>query len=113
MKTILYILTLLAISITLAVGLQKSLFFGYLIFATLPYLITLYVLKISKHNTAKNVAYSTSIFIISVGLYFLLDKTYMEQNLEHKFSFLFMPMWQLTMLLVLGFVVYLSNGKSK
>ncbi|HIP51357.1 MAG TPA: hypothetical protein EYG94_04630 [Campylobacterales bacterium] len=69
-------------------------FFGYLIFATLPYIITLYILKISEHNTAKNTAYATAIFLVSVGLYFLLDTTYMEKNLEHKFSFLFIPLWQ-------------------
>jgi len=107
MKKIFYILTLLAIIITLALGIQKSLHLGYLISATLPYALCLYILKISTHNTA----YATSLFIVSVGLYFLLDNTYMERNLEHKFSFLFIPFWQLTMLLVSGFVVYLSNGK--
>jgi hypothetical protein len=111
MKTLLYILTLLAIIITLAIALDKSLALPYLIFSTLPYFMTLYILKISKHNTAKNTAYATAIFIVSVGLYFLLDTTYMEKNLEYKFSFLFIPLWQLTMLLVSGFVVYLSNGK--
>ena len=111
MKITLYILTLLAIIITLVIGIQKSLAPSYLIFSALPYVITLYILKISKHNTAKNTAYTTAIFIVSVGLYFLLDTTYMEKNLEYKFSFLFIPLWQLTMLLVAGFVVYLSNGK--
>ena len=111
MKIILYILTLIAISITLFIGIEKSLALPYILFAILPYIITLYILKISEHNTAKNTAYMTSIFIVSVGLYFLLDTTYMEKNLEHKFSFLFIPLWQLTMLLVSGFVVYLSNKK--
>ena len=111
MKITLYILTLLAIIITLVIGIQKSLAPSYLIFSVLPYVITLYILKISEHNTAKNTAYTTSIFTVSVGLYFLLDTTYMEKNLEYKFSFLFIPLWQLTMLLVAGFVVYLSNGK--
>ena len=113
MKNIFYSLTLLAIIITLALGIQKSLHLGYLIFATLPYALSLYVLKISTHNTAKNTAYTTSLFIVSVGLYFLLDTTYMERNLEHKFSFLFIPLWQLTILLVSGVVVYLTNGENK
>ena len=113
MKKIFYTLTLLAIIITLALGIEKSLHLGYLVFATLPYAFCLYILKISSHNTAKNTAYATSLFIVCVGLYFLLDSTYMERNLEHKFSFLFIPLWQLTMLLVSGFVVYLSNGKNR
>ena len=112
MKTILYILTLLAIIITLALGLEQSLAFGYLAFAIVPYLTTLYILKISNHPTAKYTAYATAIFVIFVGLYFLIDTTYMEDNLEHKFSFLFIPMWQLTMLLVSGLVVYFSNRKN-
>ncbi|CAA6800434.1 MAG: Unknown protein [uncultured Sulfurovum sp.] len=111
MKTILYILTLIAIITTLALGLEQSVALGYLAFTILPYVITLYILKISKHKTAKNTAYSTAIFVVSVGLYFLIDTTYMENNLEHKFSFLFIPMWQLTMLLVSGLVVYFSNRK--
>jgi hypothetical protein len=111
MKIILYTLTLIAIFITLFMGIEKSLALPYTLFAILPYSITLYILKISEHNTAKNTAYTTTLFIVSVGLYFLLDTTYMEKNLEHKFSFLFMPIWQLAMLLVAGFVVYLSNVK--
>ncbi len=112
-KTLLSIFSIIAIIITLVLGLQKSLVAYYLIFAILPYGITLYLINIANHNTAKNTAYATATFIVSVGLYFLLDTTYMEKNLEHKFSFLFIPLWQLTMLLVSGFVVYLSNGKKK
>ncbi|CAA6806854.1 MAG: Unknown protein [uncultured Sulfurovum sp.] len=88
MKTILYILTLIAIITTLALGLEQSLEFGYLAFAIVPYLTTLYMLKIANHTTAKYTAYATAIFVVFVGLYFLIDTTYMEDSLEHKFSFL-------------------------
>ena len=70
------------------------------------------IIVIAIMHTETVINYATSLFIVSVGLYFLLDNTYMERNLEHKFSFLFIPLWQLTMLLVSGFVVYLSNGKN-
>lgn len=84
---------------------------GLALFACSPYILTLYLLFIAKHKTALITAEVVTVFIVSVGLYFLLDTTYMERQLEYKFSFLFIPLWQWTMLLVSGFVVYLSNGK--
>ena len=80
-------------------------------FALTPYIATIFILYIAKHNTAVVTAQVVTLFIVSVGLYFLLDTTYMERRLSYKFSFLFIPIWQWTMLLVTGFVIYLSNDK--
>ncbi len=110
MKLGFYLLAVVASIITLMIGLNKG-FSGLAFFAITPYLMTLFLLKIATHNTAIITAKSVTVFVVLVGLYFLLDTTYMEKKLEDKFSFLFMPIGQWIMLLVSGAVVYLSNGK--
>ena len=110
MKLGFYLLAIVASIITLMIGLSKGIL-GLAFFAISPYLMTLFLLKIATHNTAIITAKSVTVFVVLVGLYFLLDTTYMEKKLGDKFSFLFMPIWQWTMLLVSGAVVYLSNGK--
>jgi len=111
MKLLFYALSIIASFITLIIGVQHGLM-ELVFFAVSPYIFILYLLKISKHNTAVVTAKVVTAFLVSVGLYFLLDTTYMERKLGDKFSFLFIPIWQWTMLLVSGFVVYLSNGKT-
>ena len=86
--------------------------FALSFFAISPYVATLMLLYIAKHNTAVVTSQAVTLFIVGVGLYFLLDNTYMERHLGYKFSFLFIPIWQWTMLLVTGFVIYLSNDKA-
>lgn len=110
MKLGFYLLAIIASIITAMIGLSKG-FLGLVFFAISPYLMTLFLLKIATHNTAIITAKTVTIFIVLVGLYFLLDTTYMERKLGDKFSFLFMPIWQWTMLLVSGSVIYLSNGE--
>ena len=110
MKLGFYLLAIVASIITAMIGLSKGLL-GLALFAISPYLMTLFLLKIATHNTAITTAKTVTLFIVLVGLYFLLDTTYMEKKLGDKFSFLFMPIWQWTMLLVSGSVIYLSNGK--
>ena len=105
-----YGLSVLAIVITLGTGFDNGLL-GLALFAASPYLVLLYLLKIAKHTSAVVTSRVVTVFIVSVGLYFLLDTTYMEKRLEYKFSYLFIPIWQWTMLLVSGFVIYLSNEK--
>ena len=107
-----YILSVLAIAITTYSGIQSGLV-GPVFFALSPYAGLLYILKIAKHKTAILTARTVTVFLVSVGLYFLLDTTYMERKLGTNFSFIFIPIWQWTMLMVSGFVVYLSNGKSE
>jgi len=109
MKSFFYLLCLFSIAITLYIGLQSKLCF-LAIFAILPYIGLLYIVYIAKSTTALMTAKVITLFLVSVGLYFLLDTTYMERQLGMKFSFLFIPIWQCTMLLVSGFVVFLSNG---
>lgn len=99
-------------AITLYIGLQSKVYFLTL-FAMLPYVGLLYILYISKSTTALITAKVITVFLVSVGLYFLLDTTYMERQLGVKFSFLFIPLWQCTMLLVSGLVVYFSNKKKR
>lgn len=111
MKIILYIFVLCACCITAFVGLQSGLT-SLWTFAISPYLGLLYILHIAKHKTAMITSMTVTVFLVFVGLYFLLDTTYMERNLGSKFSFLFIPIWQWTMLLVSGTVVYLSNVPS-
>ena len=110
MKLFFYLLSITASTITLNIGLNNGLL-GLALFAASPYLVLLYLLKIAGHTTAVVTARVVTVFIVSVGLYFLLDTTYMEKRLEYKFSYLFIPIWQWTMLLVSGFVIYLSNEK--
>jgi len=110
MKIFFYILTVLTIVITAYSGIQNGLV-SLTIFALSPYVGLLYILSIAKHKTAIFTARTVTVFLVSVGLYFLLDTTYMERRLGTNFSFLFIPIWQWTMLLVSGFVVYLSNGR--
>jgi len=110
MNSVFYGLSVIALVITLTMGLDNTLL-GLALFAASPYCMLLYLLTIAKHSTAVVTARVVTVFIISVGLYFLLDTTYMERHLAHKFSFLFIPIWQWTMLLVSGFVIYLSNDK--
>ncbi|PTB83594.1 hypothetical protein C9926_02080 [Sulfurovum lithotrophicum] len=105
-----YILSIIALIITLVIGITHG-HIGLTLFAITPYMMLFFLLNISKHNTAVLTAKVLTVFLVSVGLYFLLDTTYMERKLGDKFSFLFMPIWQWTMLLVSGFVIYLSNGK--
>ena len=105
-----YALSGIAIVITLTIGLQKNLL-GLAFFAITPYVGLLYILKIAKATTASITAKTVTLFLVAVGLYFLLDTTYMQRYLQMKFSFLFIPIWQWTMLLVSGLVVYLSNEK--
>ena len=112
MKIFFYILSLIAIVITSYSGMQDGLV-GSTFFAVSPYVGLLYILNIAKHKTAMITARTVTIFLVSVGLYFLLDTTYMERKLGTNFSFIFIPLWQWTMLLVSGFVVYLSNGKAE
>ena len=105
-----YMLLSLAILVTLLYGYYNSLI-GLTFFALLPYIVAIYLLFISKHISSIITAKVVTVFIICVGLYFLIDTTYMERKLAYKFSFLFMPIWQLTMLLVSGLVVFLGNNK--
>lgn len=106
----LYGLSLLSMVTTGYYALNMHLFaLGF--FALSPYIATIFLLYIAKQNTAVITAQVVTLFIVSVGLYFLLDTTYMERRLSYKFSFLFIPIWQWTMLLVTGFVIYLSNDK--
>ena len=105
-----YLLSVIAIIITFFIGIKNNVI-GLAFFAISPYILTIYLLAIAKHNTAVITAQVVTVFIVSVGLYFLLDTTYMERRLEYKFSYLFIPIWQWTMLLVSGFVIYLSNEK--
>lgn len=111
MKLLYIVGLLIAITITLLLGIAQK---HYLLalFAASPYMLCIYLIHISKYQTASITAKVVAIFLVSVGLYFLLDTTYMERNLGYKFSFLFMPIWQWTMLLVAGAVVYLSNTPS-
>lgn len=112
MNIFFYILSLLAIAITMYSGIQSGLV-GSVFFAVSPYVGLLYILNTAKHQTAILTARTVTVFLVLVGLYFLLDTTYMERKLGTNFSFLFIPIWQWTMLAVSGFVVYLSNDKSK
>lgn len=108
MQSFFYIISTVTIVITLYIGFQKGLL-GLAFFSISPYLGLLYIIKIAKHPTAIITARTVTLFLVCVGLYFLLDTTYMEKHLDTKFSFLFIPIWQWTMLLVSGFVIYLSN----
>lgn len=112
MKITIYSLLFLALGITFVTGMQKGLTLLGL-FATSPYVGALLLLYLAKQKTAIITAEVLAVFLVSVGLYFLLDTTYMERNLGIKFSFLFIPLWQWTMLLVAGLVVLLSNGRPK
>jgi len=105
-----YALSSIAIVVTLTIGWKNNLF-GLAFFAITPYIGLLYILKVAKDTTAIVTAKTVTLFLVAVGLYFLLDTTYMERYLQMKFSFLFIPIWQWTMLLVSGFVIYLSNEK--
>jgi hypothetical protein len=103
-------INIVAIVITFREGMSNTTL-SLTLFATSPYFVLLYLVSIARHRTSVVTALSLTFFLVSVGLYFLLDTTYMERRLEDKFSFLFIPIWQLTMLLFGGFVVYLSNKK--
>ena len=105
-----YLLLLLAIGITVWYGLEIR-HVGLVLFALVPYIFAMFLLYIAKHISSIITAQVVTVFILCVGLYFLLDTTYMERNLAYKFSFLFMPIWQLTMLVVSGLVIFLGNGK--
>ena len=111
MKIFLYICTFIAIGITVFVGIENDLT-PLWVFTISPYVGLLYILRIAKHKTARMTSMTVTVFVVLVGLYFLLDTTYMERNLGTKFSFFFIPIWQWTMLLVSGTVVYLSNAPS-
>jgi len=111
MKLLLILLSTVAIAITFMLGREQGLW-SLAFFAASPYVMSIYLLSIAKHTSAIITAKVLTVFIVSVGLYFLLDSTYMERNLEYKFSYLFIPIWQWTMLVVAGAVVYLSNTSS-
>ncbi|HFQ62341.1 MAG TPA: hypothetical protein ENK39_08630 [Epsilonproteobacteria bacterium] len=110
MKVLFYMLGCIAILITFMEA-SSSTAKSFMWFAVSPYLMSVYLIYIAKHQTSLITAGTVTLFIISVGLYFLLDTTYMERKLGDKFSFLFIPIWQWTMLIVSGFVIYLSNDK--
>jgi hypothetical protein len=110
MKVLFYIVSSIAILITFMEG-TSSTAKNFMFFAISPYFMACYLMYIAKHQTAFITAASVTLFIVSVGLYFLLDTTYMERKLGDKFSFLFIPLWQWTMLVVSGFVIYLSNDR--
>ncbi len=112
MKIFFYTLSVLAILITAYTGIRSGLV-SFTVFAVSPYVGLLYLSWIAKDKTAILTARTVILFLVSVGLYFLLDTTYMERRLGTHFSFLFIPVWQWTMLLVSGLVVYLSNTDSK
>ena len=107
-----YLLSIVAFVTTLSIGLKHG-HLGLTLFAITPYMMTFFLLLISRHHTSILTSKIITVFLVSVGLYFLLDTTYMERKLGDKFSFLFMPIWQWTMLMVSGFVIYLSNGKKE
>lgn len=111
MKLFFYGLNVVAVVITFFSGLSVVPA-GLVFFALTPYILALYLVKIAKHQTAMVTAMVITVFIVSVGLYFLLDTTYMERRLEYKFSYLFIPIWQWAMLIVSGSVIYLSNKPS-
>ena len=112
MKLAYYLLTIVAIIITLYVGIDKATK-GFLAFSISPYIMNLYLLKKSKNHIPLLVARGMTILIISVGIYFLFNQPIMEERLEEKFSFLFMPIWQWTMLWISGFIIYLGRKKPK
>jgi len=103
-----YLLNIIAIVLTIVLG-YSTVHSGLILFTFFPYILLVYLLYLAKGTIATVTAKIITLFIVSVGMYFLLDTTYMEQKLEYKFSFLFIPLWQYTMILVSGFVIYLSN----
>jgi hypothetical protein len=105
-----YLLNALAIGITILVGLP-TIHSGLIVFTVGPYVLLLYLLSLARGNIAIVTAEVITVFIVLVGMYFLLDTTYMERRLEYKFSFLFKPIWQYSMILVSGLVIYFSNYK--
>lgn len=109
MQLLFFSFSIVAIMITFIMGL-KSVSYGLVFFAISPYFVTLYLIKIAQYETAILTARSMTLFVVVIGLYFLLDTTYMERRLGDNFSYLFIPLWQLTMLAVSGFVIYLSNS---
>ena len=112
MKLLFIIISITAIVVTVISGLE-SVQYSLILFALSPYLMNIYLIGIAKHKTAVLTARTMTLFLVAVGLYFLLDTTYMEKHLEERFSFLFIPIWQWTMLLVSGFVIYLSNERTE
>ena len=112
MKICLQILSLLAFGLTLILGFKQDLL-GLSFFASSSYLVCVYLLSMAREGIALVTAEVLTVFLFSVGMYFLLDTTYMERHLGYKFSYLFIPIWQWTMLLVAGFVVYLSQPSLK
>ncbi|HHD78547.1 MAG TPA: hypothetical protein ENK98_02735 [Epsilonproteobacteria bacterium] len=110
MKVLFYAVSCMAILITFMES-TSSIAKSFMWFAVSPYIVVCYLIYIAKHQTAFLTAAAVTLFIVLVGLYFLLDTTYMDRNLGDKFSFLFIPLWQWTMLIVSGFVIYLSNDK--
>ena len=109
MKPILSLCCILSVLLFVGYGVIDGVGVGWIFFALSPYLLMLWMLKIAQSQSARQIAYSGTIFMLILGLYLLLDKVHVEEIIHNKLSFIVVPVGQWVLLLLLVAVVWLSN----
>ncbi len=92
-------------------GMRDNVAYGLVAFAFSPYLFSILMLKVAQSRSARNVAYSSVIFLLLLGFYLLVDTVQVEEIIKEKLSYLVVPVGQWVLLLFLFGVVWLSNDR--
>ena len=115
-KRISYSINLLAILVTITVGILNMDTFalgaiGLLIWAISPYLFAIFMTKHSTQYAATLVVTGVSFILAIGGIFLLIDAMYIHLDAQSALVFVVIPMYQWIILLITALPLYLINKK--
>ena len=115
-KRISYSINLLAILVTITVGILNMDTFalgaiGLLIWAISPYLFAIFMTKHSTQYAATLVVTGVSFILAIGGIFLLIDAMYIHLDAQSALVFVVIPMYQWIILLITALLVYFSHKK--
>ncbi len=115
-KSISYSINLLAILVTITVGILNMDTFsfgaiGFLVWAISPYLFVAFLTKRSTHHTVTLVLTGVSFILATGGVFLLIDAMYIHLDAQSALVFVVIPMYQWIILLITALPFYFINKK--
>ena len=113
-KRISYSINLLAILVTITVGILNMDTFalgaiGLLIWAISPYLFAIFLTKQSNHHASILIATGVSLILAIGGIFLLIDAMYIHLDAQSALVFIIIPMYQWIILLIAALPIYFIN----
>ena len=113
-KRISYSINLLAILVTITVGILNMDTFalgaiGLLIWAISPYLFAIFMTKHSTQYAATLVVTGVSFILAIGGIFLLIDAMYIHLDAQSALVFVVIPMYQWIILLIAALPIYFIN----